>query len=215
MKSSLFYIGGQYLYHMYIDLTLSLDNHTPVFPGSIKPKIIQLTTIDTKGYNEQKIMFSTHVSTHIDAPRHMLASAKTLTDYDIDTFVGDAILIDVRGQKTITADLTDVYAKDIVFFYTGHSQHIHEPTYFSSNPVLSTKTALALIDRQIKIVGFDTFSPDNEPYHIHKLLFQHDILIVENLMHLDRLPTGRFRCYILPLKIQDADGAPCRVVAQI
>jgi len=52
---------------MYIDLTLSIDNDTPVLPGSIQPKITQLTTIDTNGYNEKKIMFYKHdrVASHV------------------------------------------------------------------------------------------------------------------------------------------------------
>ncbi len=36
--------------------------------------------------------------------------------------------------------------------------------------------------------------------------------LVENKVALDQLIGKRFRCFILPLKIQDADGAPCRVI---
>jgi kynurenine formamidase len=65
------------------------------------------------------------------------------------------------------------------------------------------------------MVGLDSYSPDNEPFEIHKMLLKRDILIVENLVNLDRLVGKRFRCYVMPLKIQDADGAPCRVIGII
>ena len=31
-------------------------------------------------------------------------------------------------------------------------------------------------------------------------------------VNLEKLNGKRFKCYMLPLKIQDADGAPCRVI---
>jgi kynurenine formamidase len=200
---------------MYIDLTMPLDEKTPVFPGSPKPEIYTISTIESKGYNEKKVSFSLHTSTHIDAPRHMLVNGKTLSDFTIDYFIGEAIVLDVSNQKEINVDLTDIRKNEIVFFYTGRSKYNDQSNYFKDNPVLSEKTAQRLIEKQVKIIGIDSFTPDNEPYLIHKMLFKHDILIVENLVNLERLIGKRFKCYILPFKVKDADGAPCRVIAEV
>ena len=210
-----FYNMHLYPAYMFLDLTIPLDANTPVFPGSPKPQIHQFATIEKDGYNEKKLTFTSHISTHIDAPRHMLSSGKTLTEYPINKFIGDGIVIDVRGQKEIEVDETDIHEEDIVFFFTGHSKKFYESDYFKNNPVLTEKTAQKLIDKKIKIMGIDSFTPDNKPYPVHNMLLQNDILIVENLIHLDKLLQKRFTCYILPLKIQDADGAPCRIVAEI
>ncbi|MDG6229586.1 MAG: cyclase family protein [Candidatus Thermoplasmatota archaeon] len=199
---------------MYIDLTMPLDEETMVFPGSSKPEIITISTIESKGYNEKKVSFSLHTSTHIDAPRHMLINGKTLSDFTIDNFIGEAIVLDVSNQKEINVDLSNVRKNEIVFFYTGWSRYTDKSNYFTDNPVLSEKTAQRLIEKQVKIIGIDSFTPDNEPFFIHKMLFKHDILIVENLVNLESLIGKRFLCYILPLKIKDADGAPCRVIAE-
>lgn len=200
---------------MFIDLTLPLDNQTPVFPGSAKLTITQGSTINQTGFNEKIISFPSHISTHIDAPIHMVSSGKTLTDYPIDTFIGEAILLDVRGQMEVNDDVKDVRKNDIVFFFTGYNQHIYESEYYENNPILGEKTAQRLIEKKIKIIGIDSFTPDNSPYRIHKMFLKNDILIVENLTHLEKITKKRFRCYIFPLKIQDADGAPCRVIAEI
>ena len=42
--------------------------------------IVGLETIKKDGWNEKRVTFNTHFSTHIDAPNHMLADGKTLSD---------------------------------------------------------------------------------------------------------------------------------------
>ncbi|MBI2147229.1 cyclase family protein [Candidatus Woesearchaeota archaeon] len=198
---------------MIIDLTMLIDETTPVYPGDPKQEIRQIAAIKKEGYNEKRVAFNSHFSTHIDAPFHMLEDGKTLTDFPIETFVGDAVVIDVRDQREITEDLENIGNCDIVFFYTGHTEKRSEAGYFENNPVLSKATILRLIKKNVRIVGIDSFSPDNAPWPLHKLLFKNDILIVENLVDLEKVAGKKFKCYILPLKIKDADGAPCRVIA--
>jgi len=194
------------------DLTMPIDERTPTFPGNSKQEIKQVATIRENGWNEKRLTISSHFSTHIDAPFHMLADGKKLTDFPIENFVGRAIVIDAKNQLEIEPNLDDVKPKDIVFFYTGHTKKAYSEDFFQNNPVITKKTAQNLIDKKIKIVGLDSYTPDNEPFEIHKLFFRHNILIVENLVNLGQLAGKRFKCFILPLKIQDADGAPCRVV---
>jgi kynurenine formamidase len=200
---------------MFIDLTLPINEKIPVFPGNPIPEITQIASIDEKGWNEKRLTFNSHFSTHIDAPRHMLEKGKTLSEYSIESFIGKAIVFDVRGESVIDVDVDSIKSNDIVFFYTGYSSHIYESDYFENNPVISKDTIEQLIKKKISILGIDSFTPDNEPYSLHKKLFHHDIRIVENLIHLDLIPKKRFFCYIFPLNIEDADGAPCRVVAQV
>jgi len=195
-----------------VDLSMPIDERTPVFPGGPKQVIEQLATIEKTGCNEKRLSFNSHFSTHIDAPAHMLTSGKTLTDYPIEKFVGECVVLDVRGQKEINTNVDGVKEGDIVFFFTAHSDKAYDKDYFTSNPVISPKTAQALVDKKIKMVGLDAPTPDNAPYTLHKLFFKHDILIVENLINLKKLAGKRFMCYVLPLKIHKADGAPCRVV---
>ena len=200
---------------MFIDLTLPINKNSPVLPGYPAVKITQFATLRKNGWNEKQLVLTSHCSTHIDAPNHMLETGKTLSDYPIESFMGEAVIIDVLGQSEIKADVSEVNKNDIVFFFTGHNNHLHEKDYFKNNPVISQKTVLELIKKEIRILGIDSFSPDNEPYLIHKLLFEHDIRIVENLTHLDKINRKRFYCYIFPLNIKDADGAPCRVIAKV
>lgn len=200
---------------MFVDLTLPIDRRIPVFPGSPTPIISQFSTIATNGWNEKQLTFTSHFSTHIDAPKHMIESGKTLSDYPIDSFIGETILFDVCNQSIIDVDVSEVKSGDIVFFFTGHSKHIYEKDYFENYPVISERTIQELVAKNISILGIDSFTPDNEPYPLHKLLFSHNIRIVEQLTNLEQIHQKRFQCYIFPLNIANADGAPCRVVAEI
>src|SRR3989338_2813081 len=192
------------------DLTMSIDERTPTFPGDPKQEIKQIATIGENGWNEKKLTFNSHFSTHIDAPFHMLENGKKLTDFSIETFMGDAIVIEMKNKNE--PNLDKVQAGDIVFFLTGQTKKAYSDNFFKDNLVITKETAQKLINKKVKIVGIDSFSPDNEPFEVHKMFFKNEILIVENLVNLEKLNGKRFKCYIFPLKIQDADGAPCRVV---
>jgi len=195
-----------------LDLTMPIDSSTPNYPGEPECTVRQHSTVEDGGIAKKILCFHSHFSTHIDAPSHMIEGGKTLSDFPLATFIGDAIVMDVRGAQEIEPDLDMVREGDMVFFLTDQSRKPKEK-YFDDNPVLSLKTAEQLVERKARIIGIDSSTPDNAPYDIHKLFFKHDILIVENLVGLERLSGLRFRCIVLPLNIRDGDGAPCRVLA--
>ena len=196
---------------MIIDLTMPIDRDTPTFPGEQPYEIEQVATIEWNGWNMKRLCISSHFSTHMDAPAHMIEGGNTLSDYPMEKFIGEAIVLDVRGQKEIVADLDYVREGDIVFFLTGHSEKAYDEDYFEDNPVISEATARDLVEKGISIVGIDSFTPDNEPYLVHKMFLGADIPIVENLVNLEKLAGARFRCCIMPLHIRGGDGAPCRI----
>ena|SRR3989344_5304185 len=199
----------------FFDLSMEIDDLTPVYPGDPKQEIKQQATIAKEGWNEKRLTFNSHFSTHIDVPIHLVENGKNLDDFPVGFFSGTAIVIDAFAQQPIKPDLSSVRAGDIVFFYTGHTDKYHSPAFFENNPVISKETAEELVRKKAKIVGLDSYTPDNEPFEIHKILLKENILIVENLVNLKALVGKRFECIILPLKIKDADGAPCRVVAKL
>ncbi len=197
---------------------MPIDENTPVCPGDPKQKIWQQATIAKEGWNEKRLEFSSHFGTHIDAPFHMLENGKKLDEFQPEKFVGEAIVIDARktnSKNEIIAKLEKVKENDIVLFYTGRTKKMNSPQFFENNPVISLETAGQLAEKKVKIVGLDSYTPDNEPFETHKLLFRNGILIVENLVNLEGLIGKRFVCHILALNIKNADGAPCRAIATL
>jgi len=199
----------------FIDLTMPLNELTPVFPGDPKPEFKRVASIEKEGWNEHRIHMNTHFGTHIDAPWHMLKNGKRLTDFPIDKFIGRAVVLDARGQKEIDLDLTAVKETNILLLRTDHTRLIASPDFFEKNPVISRRLAERIVQKKVSIVGLDSYTPDNPPFEIHKLFLKNEVLILENLVNLDKIPTGVFTLYIFPIKLDKIDGAPCRVVAQI
>jgi kynurenine formamidase len=76
----------------------------------------------------------------------------------------------------------------------------------------------------LKGIGFDAFSvdhigsaakvtPENLPYHY--IFLEKEILLIENLTNLDKLPDHPFTFQCLPLYLEKVDGSPIRAVAII
>ncbi|MBT3817563.1 MAG: cyclase family protein [Candidatus Magasanikbacteria bacterium] len=200
---------------MIYDLTLAINKKISIFPGDPKLEITQSATIEKDGYNEKRISFNTHFGTHIDFPQHMLKDGKTLSDYPIEKFIGKGIVLDAKDKNINEINLDKIKKDDFVFFYTGHIDKIYSDNFFKESPTLSKEFTKKLVEKEISIIGLDSYSPDNAPYEIHKILLKNDILIVENLVNLDKLIGKRFTCYIAPLHIEHSDGSPCRVIALI
>ncbi len=192
---------------------MELSEQTPVFPGDAPG---EFKPGETHGIRATRLGFSTHFGTHVDAPLHMVKGGKTLSDFGLERFIGEGVVVDARGQRKIRPKLDGIKAGDLVFFLTGHTDKASDPDYFdfAKNPVIPLETAQALVEREAKMVGLDSFTVDNEPYSVHKLFMKKDLLIVENLVGLAPLAGKRVEIVVLPLKVKDSDGAPCRVIAR-
>lgn len=200
---------------MIVDLTMEVCEQTPQFPGDPPFESKIMATIAVQGWNARRVSFNSHFSTHVDAPFHMLGSGRKLDEFPAESFIGAASVIDVRGRARIGRDsLPPGRLTSMVLFRTGHSGRRHDKSYFAGNPVLDEAVACEIVGRGVRLVGIDSFTVDNAPYAVHQIFFAADVLILENLINLDRL-SGEFRLIVAPLALRHADGAPARVYAEI
>lgn len=198
-----------------IDLTMPMNRLTPVYPGDPAQEFTRVASCENEGWNTHKISIGTHFGTHIDAPWHLLKDGKKLGDFPIERFVGRGMLFDVRDQNEIDVNLYGLRGKEILLFRTDHTKNMRSPHFFKNPPVLSKELARRVIQAKPRIVGIDSFTIDQPPHEIHKMLFKHEILCLENLVNLRLIPQKDFTLYALPLNLNNFDGAPCRVIAQV
>jgi kynurenine formamidase len=196
-----------------VDLSLVLDEETSTYPGDPDQQFTSVATVEEDGYALTELTLSSHFGTHLDAPSHVIADGRTLDEYPPERFVGKAVCLDVREMDPIEPTLPDLDSGTIVFFWTGRGAESMGST--NDRPTLSAATARELADCNCSIVGFDLPSPDTDPYPIHDILLGNDVLIAENVANLGRVAGQRFRCSILPLKVRNADGSPCRAIAEL
>jgi kynurenine formamidase len=79
-----------------IDLTHSIKEGMPIYPGDPVPKIRCAVTIERQGYNVHEITLGTHTGTHVDAPFHFSKRAKEAAEWLVRINVR-AIGIDVMS----------------------------------------------------------------------------------------------------------------------
>jgi kynurenine formamidase len=141
----------------------------------------------------------------------------------VEQFVGKALVIDctdvaeggIIGMEHIDKTMAD--QAEFLIFRTGWDIFWGREKYFGEYPVVSMEVCQYLLDSQKKGVGFDVIGIDpvsDGNLTRHKMLLsQRDIVIIENLTNLEKVSGGLFTFAALPLKYQDADGAPVRAVA--
>ncbi len=198
---------------MIVDLSVALNNETPVYPGDPKIGIEQFAGFATEGYLGHVLLLGTHAGTHIDAPAHMIKSAPTLGKIPLEVFMGEAKL--VQGTTIEAVEDAGLAAGNIVIFDTGTCGRLYEASYFTDYPVLPDEVTDYLLKKKVKLVGLDTCSADNTAgFPIHKKLLSAGVPIVENLTNLSDLRDKTFQFFAPPLKF-DLDGAPTRAFAVV
>ena len=208
-----------------IDLTQTISETMPVYPGTEQPKLTVANTIEKDGFRETLLSFYSHTGTHMDAPFHIYADRTSLDALPAEQFVGKALVIDCCdvgeggeiGMEYIDKTLAD--EADFLLFHTGWDKYWGQKKYFGAYPVVSLEVCQYLLDSGKKGVGFDVIGIDpvsDGNLTRHKILLsQRDIVIIENLTNLDKVGSGLFTFAALHLKYKDADGAPIRAVAII
>lgn len=202
---------------MYIDLTHTFTHDMPVFPGDPSPELVKIAEVSKDGFLDHQIKTGMHVGTHMDAPAHMVLGGKLLSEYPAQKFFGRGVVLDARGKTSADVSLlagVTVQKGDIILVCFGWSTEFGRDEYYMNYPELTPDFVNKLGELGVSIVGMDTPSPDRAPYNVHKILFKHDILIIENLTNLEQLVNNRnFEITALPAKFQ-TDAAPVRVVAK-
>lgn len=208
-----------------IDLTHYISEDMPVYPGTDTPKLIEANTYEKDGFKETLMTMYTHTGTHMDPPAHLFEGKTTLDKFPIEQFVGRALVIDCSflkegdriQMKHIDRNLAD--KAEFLLFYTGWEKYWGRQKFFGDYPYIDDQVVNYIIGQDKKGVGLDTIGIDpisDSNLTIHKRLFENnDMVIIENLMNLDKIGKDLFIFIALPLKHIDADGSPIRAIAMI
>jgi kynurenine formamidase len=143
--------------------------YSPIFPGYEEVKLERITYHAKHGVMTQKVVTIMHVSTHVNAPIHLIAEAATVGMLELQRFFGSGVVISVpKGKWELIqpADLEKatptIQPQDIVLINTGwHAKYSDSKEYFGHAPGLSKAAAEWLIAKNVKLVGIDTATIDH------------------------------------------------------
>ena len=209
-----------------VDLTLTVSDKIPTFPGSPQPSFIPWENVKEDGYNLELLFLSTHTGTHMDAPYHFLEKGAKIHEISLKKLVSEAVLIKSKkkdGESITKIDIQKFEKKhgkiagfSSVIFYTGWQRNLQKKYYFTKNPGLSVSAAKYLASKKVSLVGIDSPSIDlgtDSKFSVHQIFAKKGMLIVENLANLDKIKSSKFHLVVLPLKLKNATGSPVRAVA--
>ncbi len=208
-----------------IDLTRTISDTIPVYPGTEGPSLSIANTYEEDGFKETLLKMFSHTGTHMDAPHHIFPNGISLDKKDISGFVGKACVIDATDVKEggiidfsyIQRNKERVEQAEFIVFHTGWERYWGEDAYFGEYPVISKEVAEYLVKSNKKGIGLDNIGLDpisDSSLTLHHIILQNEkMVIIENLCNLDLIGDRDFLLVALPLKFENSDGAPIRAIA--
>jgi arylformamidase len=200
------------------DVTLPLGPGTPIYPGDA-PFTFEMyrRLADGATSNNSRFSMGSHDGTHIDAPLHFIAGGATVPEIPPEVLVGPCLLVDVGPVDIITPEVLarlDLAGRERILFRTANSAWIS--TRFEEKFVaFSAGAARRLVELGPRLIGIDAPSLDprgtaGHPAH-QAILGSGRIKGAIEWLNLAGLETGEYELFCGPLRIVDAEGAPCRV----
>ncbi|WP_312992900.1 cyclase family protein [Chryseobacterium flavum] len=214
-----------------IDLSHTIEEGLITYKGLPAPHICDfLSREDSRQFYEEgtefqigKIEMVSNTGTYIDCPFHRFENGKDLADTGLEKFAElEAVVIRVPFPETL--EITEEHLKNreirnkAVLIHTEWDRHWNTEAYYENHPYLTKSAAEYLKDCQVKLVGIDSHNIDytegkNRP--VHTILLGAEILIVEHLCNLDKLPDDHFTFTAAPPKFKGVGTFPVRAFASI
>ncbi len=193
------------------------------------------------GFSTKLLILEDHCGTHVDSTYHFydgefrIPRGRTIDELPLDKFMGEAVLVDVSFKEPaapldaglLAAAARDqgvwIKAGDILLVRTWAKGWGEPMAEFLQARGFTRDACEWVLGQQVKLVGLDLpnlegalserYGNADSPGHLLLLHPRHEVLIVENLVGLDRIRSKRFEFYALPLHIKGATGSPVRAVA--
>lgn len=151
-----------------IDLTHTIKENMPVYPGTDTPKLMPANTYEKDGFKETLMQMYTHTGTHMDPPAHLYAGRTTLDQFSPEQFIGKALVIDCRDLnegEPITMERIRIYGSkadeaDFLLFNLGWDKRWGKETYFGDYACINDEVLDHIIAGNYKGIGFDVIGLD-------------------------------------------------------
>lgn len=201
------------------DLSLALDETTPLYPGLERPVMTWLRRIEAgDACNLSKIALTSHVGTHVDTPLHYRPGGARLEDVALDRFVGPAKVLDLSACPDRALGAAALRGAGlcggIVLLKTRNSSFEPQRGFRPDYTYLSREGAEAVVKAGVTTLGIDYVSvdpPQDPEKAAHHTLLGAGVIIFEGLV-LAGVPAGEYLFVGLPLRVTGAEGVPARAV---
>jgi len=203
----------------WIDVSVPLTDNMVSWPDDPPVRVERIEDLERgDGHNLSLLSMSSHSGTHIDAPAHFFTSGVTVDKIALGNLIGLARVIEISDSESVKPAELKAYRfrkGERILFKTCNSRLWRDKNAFNKEFVyLTVETAICLVEHRVSLIGVDYLSVGSEGHdgsEVHRILLGAGITIIEGL-DLSDTKMGRYDLICLPLKIQNGDGAPARVI---
>ncbi|XP_050414236.2 isatin hydrolase [Patella vulgata] len=204
--------------------------------------ILNRNEVGTHWYETNYFATAEHGGTHLDAPAHFSKGKWRTHEIPVERLVGPGVIIDVTSKATTDHDyrvqISDIEVWEtkygnipegaIVLMTSGWtkrypdkgqvfgSENTTNPETFHFPAFHEDAVEWLIQHRNISIVGVDTPSVDygqTKTFPVHQLLGANNIIGLENVAYLDKVPEHGAIIFAGVTKLYDGSGGPARVIA--
>jgi arylformamidase len=214
-----------------IDLSHSLEDGLETYKGLEPIHICDYWSREMSQQNYQegtsfqigKITMVANSGTYLDTPFHRYQDGDDLSELSLDQVAElDAIKVIITDDRRVI-DSSCFESLNIkhkaVIIQTNWSQHWGSAHYSNGkHPYINQDAAEYLRDNNVKLVGIDSYNIDNtaqDTRPAHSILLGANILIVEHLTNLQKIPNHEFIFSAVPVKVKGMGTFPVRAYAKI
>lgn len=196
------------------DISLPLSSSLPTWPNSKGFKTEQFRKIPNDPTNDTLLQMDVHVGTHIESSLHRSNTGKAVSEYSVESFLFRTRIVQLEDFIE-SVNAFEKGPEKAIFFKTSNSDRelLSKPKIETDYQSIPTEVAKAVSKMGYSFVGIDYLSVDEFESNgdVHNLFFSRGILVIESL-DLRGVEPGLYECIALPLRIQGAEAAPCRVI---
>lgn len=178
---------------------------------------------------------SFHGFTHMDSPRHFDRDGFTTSEITAEMTVGPAAVVrlkDIQPNQRISvpeleAAGADIRPGDIVLLNSNweHQRSVEDLSFWTDAPWLDADGCRWLREKKIKAIAYDfpqdycirdyatkARMPEWEENTSHIELLLNGVIMFEYLCNMGSIKSDRPLFVGLPIRVENSDGAPARVV---
>lgn len=202
--------------HKILDITPLVTIDFPLWPGSTSLKRTCVAEMEKGDIVTSSDMSATvHLGAHADAPSHYAKDGRTIDECSLNHYIGlcQVIHAKVNLKEAITKkNINQKILAPRVLFVT--STFDYQKPFSEDFAAFDPEFFEFLAKNNVITIGID--GPSVDLYHAetlpcHKLAYQYDVALLENL-NLDKVPEGLYELIALPLKIIGFDASPVRAI---
>jgi arylformamidase len=216
-----------------VDISIRLASdykmHTPAGVRDVQLEVEVIKGYDTPGGAGQLVRgFSArlHHGTHVDAPEHFVRGGKQINELSLSTFVGPAVVADVRNRRRKEMIVADELAKAIAPSYqptdrllirTDWNEHYGEAGYLEGSPYLTMDAIEWCVEQKFPVVGLDFAHVKDDPaapgkFFITRRFCETGVVTMGYVTNLSAIVNPRVLLVALPLALAGAEASPVRAV---